>query len=137
MGAATIACCFIPLKLLVILSGTNVVMLYAGVSIAVIAGRMNGTTAVGHYRMPLYPVWPVLALIGLAGIVLTDLLDPDSGRPSLIVNFAVMAVSAAYYFAYLKRRGGWALRGADGKPLEALEAEALAGQGESLMSAPP
>ncbi len=137
MGAATIACCLIPLKLLVILSGTNVVLLYAGVSLAVIAGRINGTTAVGHYRMPLYPLWPALALIGLAGVIFVNLLDPDSGRPSLIANAAVMALSAAYYFLYLKRRGGWALRGADGKPLEELAAEALAGEAESLMSPPP
>jgi amino acid transporter len=137
MGAATIACCFIPLKLLVILSGTNVVLLYAGVSVAVIAGRINGTTAVGHYRMPLYPLWPAAALVGLAGVVFADLLDPDSGRPSLIANAAVMAVSAAYYVLYLKRRGGWALRGADGKPLDALTAEGLAGEAESLISAPP
>jgi amino acid transporter len=125
MGAATIACCFAPLSLLVILSGTNLVMLYAGVSAAVIAGRMNGTTAVGHYRMPLYPFWPVASLIGLAGVAWADLLDADSGRPSLIANLAVMGVSAAYYLLYLRRRGGWTLRGADGKPLEELEGEGL------------
>ena len=137
MGAATIACCFIPQKLLIILSGTNVVMLYAGVSVAVIAGRINGTTAVGHYRMPLYPLWPVAALVGLAGVVFANILDPDSGRPSLIVNVGVMAISAAYYLFYLRRRGGWTLRAADGKPLEALAAEGLAGGAEGLMSAPP
>lgn len=137
MGAATIACCFLPLNLLVILSGTNVVMLYAGVSIAVIAGRLNGTTAGGHYRMPLFPLWPVVALVGLAGVVVANVLDPESGRPSLVANAAVMAVSAGYYFLYLRRRGGWALRGADGKPLEELEAEVLAGEAQSLISAPP
>jgi amino acid transporter len=137
MGAATIGCCFIPQKLLVILSGTNVVMLYAGVSVAVIAGRINGTTAVGHYRMPLYPLWPAAALVGLAGVVFANILDPDAGRPSLIVNVGVMALSAAYYLFYLRRRGGWTLRAADGKPLEELEAEGLAGGAESLISAPP
>jgi len=130
MGVATIACCLLPLNLLVILSGANVALLYAGVSLAVIAGRLNGATAVGHYRMPLFPLWPVGALIGLGGVLFATLLDPDEGRPGLIVNFAVMAVSAAYYLVYLKRRGGWALRGADGKPLEALEAEVLAHQVE-------
>jgi amino acid transporter len=137
MGAATIACCFAPLSLLVILSGTNVVMLYAGVSAAAIAGRINGTTKVGHYRMPLYPLWPAAALAGLAGVAFADLLDPDSGRPSLIANLAVMAISAAYYLGYLKRRGGWALRGADGRTLEELEAEGLAGEAQPTMSAPP
>jgi amino acid transporter len=125
MGAATMAACFLDLKSLVILSGTNLVMIYGGVSLAVIAGRLNHTTDIGHYRMPLYPLWPVVSLLGLAGVAVTDLLDPESGQPSLLANLAVMAVSAAYYLFYLKRRGGWTLRAADGKPLEELEAEGL------------
>jgi amino acid transporter len=137
MGAATLACCFLPLDQLVILSGANIALLYAGVSAAVMAGRMNGTTAIGHYRMPLYPLWPIAALIGLIGVLAAAALDPDQGRPGLIANAAVMAVSAAYYLLYLRRRGGWALRGADGKLLEELEAEVLAGEAESFMSAPP
>jgi amino acid transporter len=136
MGAVTIACCFIPLKQLVILSGANIALLYAGVSVAVIAGRINGTTAVGHYRMPLYPLWPICALIGLAGALAAAALDPDEGRPGLIVNAVVMALSAAYYLFYLKRRGGWMLRAADGKPLEELEAEVLAAQGSPVLALP-
>ena len=130
MGAATIACCFMPpRRCWSCSSGTNVVMLYAGVSVAVIAGRLNGTTAVGHYRMPLYPLWPVAALLGLAGVVFANILDPKSGRPSLIANVAVMAISAAYYLLYLRRRGGWTLRGADGKPLDAAGSRGLGGRG--------
>jgi amino acid transporter len=124
-GSATLACCFLPLGLLVILSGANVVMLYAGVSVAVMAGRRNGSTAHGHYRMPLYPFWPVLALAGAAGVAVAGWMDPAQGRPGLISNLVVMALSAAYYRFYLRRRGGWTLRGADGKPLEQLEAEGL------------
>jgi amino acid transporter len=137
MGAVTLACCFIPLTQLVILSGANIALLYAGVSLAVMVGRMNGTTAVGHYRMPLYPFWPLAALVGIAGALFAAALDPEQGQPGLVANAAVMAVSAAYYLVYLKRRGGWRLRGADGKTLEELEAEVLAGEGQSLMSAPP
>jgi amino acid transporter len=128
-GAATMACCFLPPQMLVILSGTNVVMIYAGVSVAVMAGRRNGSTAHGHYRMPLYPFWPIAALVGLAGVVVADWLDPAQGRPGLISNLVVMAVSVAYYQFYLRRRGGWTLRGADGKPLAELEAEALEAEG--------
>jgi len=98
MGAATIALCFVPLDLLVILSGTNVLLLYAGVSVAVIVRRINRSTALGHYRMPLFPLWPAAALVGLGAVALVNLFDPESGRPSLIANAVVMAVSAAYYF---------------------------------------
>ena len=137
MGAVTLACCFIPLPQLVILSGANIALLYAGVSVAVMVGRRNGTTAVGHYRMPLYPFWPIAALVGIAGALFAAALDPEQGRPGLVANAVVMAVSAVYYLAYLKRRGGWALRGADGKTLEELEAEVLAGAAGSPISAPP
>lgn len=125
MGALTAACCLLPLDFLVMTTGAGLVVIYAGICVAVISGRRNGTTAVAHYRMPLYPLWPFVSLIALAGVVVADLLDPEVGRPSLIANGAVMAVSAAYYLLYLRRRGGWTLRGADGLPLEALEAEGL------------
>ena len=126
-GAATLICCFLPLRPLVILTGTNVVMLYAGVSVAVMVGRRNGSTANGHYRMPLYPFWPLAALAGLAGVAVADWLDPSEGRPGLIANLVVMAVSAGYYQLYLRRRGGWTLCGADGEPLDQLKAEGLGG----------
>ena len=119
MGVATALCCLMPLELLIMLTGTGLVVVYAGVAIAAIAGRVNGTTAVGHYRMPLYPFWPIASLVALAGVVAADLMDPASGRPSLIANLGVMIASAAYYLVYLRRRGGWVLRGADGAPLEA------------------
>jgi amino acid transporter len=119
MGAATAVCCLAPLDLLIILTGTGFVIVYAGVSVAAVMGRMNGATAVGHYRMPLYPLWPVLSLAMLAGVAWAEWLDPDAGRPSLVANAVVMILSAAYYWLYLRRRGGWTLRGADGTPLEA------------------
>ena len=119
MGVATAACCLLPLELLIMLTGTGLVMIYAGVSVAAIAGRINRTTDVGHYRMPLYPLWPALSLLMLVGVAWAEVIDPEEGRPSLIANVVVMALSAAYYLLYLRRRGGWTLRGADGTPLEA------------------
>jgi amino acid transporter len=125
MGAATAACCFLNLDLLVMLTSTGIVVIYAGVSVAVIVGRLTGSTAAGHYRMPLYPLAPIVSLVALAAVVVANLIDPDIGRPSLIANVAVMGLCGLYYALYLRRRGGWTLRGADGLPLEALEAEGL------------
>jgi len=124
MGAASLGCCFLPLDLLITLTGTGLVFIYGGISVAAMTGRANGATDVGHYRMPLYPFWPALSLMMLAGVVVADLTTPD-GRGSLAFNVAAMALSAAYWRLYLRRRGGWTLRGADGKPLEELEAEGL------------
>jgi amino acid transporter len=117
MGALTAAACFLDLKLLVMLTANGLVVLYAGVSLAAIAGRLNGSTASGDYRMPLFPLAPVLSLAALAAVAVADLMDPDTGRPSLIANLVVMAVFAAYWALYLRRRGGWALTGADGQAL--------------------
>ncbi len=125
MGAATAVCCFLSLDLLVMLTSTGIVVVYAGVSLAVMAGRRNGTTEAGAYRMPLYPLAPVLSLVGLAAVVVANVMDPEVGRPSLIANAVVMVLCAAYYAFYLQRRGGWRLRGADGLPLDALESEGL------------
>jgi len=125
MGVATLGCCLLPLGLLVMVTGAGLVVIYAGVAVAVLMGRWKRTTDVGHYRMPFYPLWPALALVALAGVMFADLMDPAVGRPSLIANLVVMAVSAAYYLLYLRRRGGWMLRGAEGEPLEALAREGL------------
>ncbi len=124
MGAATAACCGLSLDLLVMLTGAGIVVIYAGVAAASIAGRINGTTDHGHYRMPLFPLAPVLALIALAVVIGADVLDPDVGRPSLIANAAVMAAAVAYYRLVLKRRGGWALRGEGGALLDAKRSSA-------------
>lgn len=119
MGAVTAAACLLKLDMLVMLTGTGVVVVYAGVSAAAIAGRLNGSTDHGAYRMPLFPLAPVAALAALGAVIVADLFDPEVGRPSLIVNLAVMALSAGYYMLVLRRRGGWALRGEGGALLAA------------------
>jgi amino acid transporter len=119
MGALTAACCFMDLHVLVMLTANGLVMVYGGVCVAAIAGRSNGSTKAALYRMPLYPLAPAISLIALAVIAVADLADETVGRPSLLANFAVMAAFAAYYWLYLRRRGGWALRGADGEALAA------------------
>jgi amino acid transporter len=122
MGAASAACCFLDLGLLVMLTATGIVAIYGGVSLAALAGRRNGSTAAAEYRMPLYPLAPIFSLAAVAAVAVVNLIDPAVGQPSLIGNGVVMAAFAGYYLFYLKRRGGWVLRGADGMPLEALEA---------------
>ena len=119
MGAATAACCFFDLNTLVMLTANGLVLVYAGVSIAVLIGRRTGATAGGHYRMPWFPLAPVLALAALAAVAVADLADAQTGRPSLIANIVVMLAFAAYHRLYLRRRGGWALRGSDGEDLRA------------------
>lgn len=107
IGAVGIATCFIPLQVLLVLSGSGLVVIYAGIAVATIAGRRSGATAHAAYRMPLYPLAPIVTLIALAFVVYYSWQDLGEGRPGLIATAAQVAGSAAYYWFVVKRRGAW------------------------------
>ncbi|HMI18047.1 MAG TPA: amino acid permease, partial [Sphingomonas sp.] len=110
VGAIGAACCFISLKFMLILNGGGLIVTYAAISLAAIVGRRDGTSAHGHYRMPLFPLAPVFTLLALAYVVYTNLLDPDEGRPAMIATAAQIVAAAAYYWFVLRRRGAWVVR---------------------------
>jgi amino acid transporter len=111
MGLTSVAWCFAPLELLETLIASGVVVIYGGLCLAVIKGRHTGASAHAPYRMPLYPLFPALALIVLAGMVWMGLMDPKTGRPGLLAAGGIVAISALYYFVALRGRGRWAHRG--------------------------
>lgn len=113
VGGFGIAACFLPLTLLLVLSGTGLVAIYAGISVAAIVGRRTGRTAHAAYRMPIYPVAPVVTLLALAYVVWTSWLDPVEGRPGLVMTAGQIALSISYYWFVLRRRGGWYVDDAD------------------------
>ena len=106
-GALGIACCFIKLNFLLILSGGGLLVTYAAISLAALAGRRTGSTAHGHYRMPLFPVAPILTLIALAYVAWNNWLDVEAGRPGLIATAAQIGAAILYYLLVLRRRGAW------------------------------
>ncbi len=111
-GVAGMAACFAPFHLLLVLAGMNVVVSYALVCLAVIAGRVRGTTAHAPYRMPLFPLAPVVVLAALAGVAVANWTDPDVGRPSLIAAAALLGLFAAYYGLMRRwKRLRWVLAG--------------------------
>ncbi|WP_294282344.1 APC family permease [uncultured Sphingomonas sp.] len=109
VGGVGVACCFLPLTLLLVLSGTGLVAIYAGIAIAAMVGRRTGATAHARYRMPLYPLAPVVTLIALAYVVWTSWQDASEGRPGLLMTGAQIVASAAYYWFVLRRRGDWSV----------------------------
>ncbi|MCP3733666.1 APC family permease [Sphingomonas sp. RP10(2022)] len=109
VGGIGVACCFLPLTLLLVLSGTGLVAIYAGIAVAAMVGRRSGATAHARYRMPLYPAAPIVTLIALGYVVWTSWLDPAEGRPGLIMTAAQILLSAGYYWFVLRRRGGWSV----------------------------
>lgn len=111
-GATGMAACFLPFHLLLVLSGTTIVVVYMLLSLGAIAGRLTGTTAHAAYRMPLFPLAPVVVLAALAGVIFANWTDPDVGRPSLLAAAALLAIFAAYYGLMRRwRRLRWVLAG--------------------------
>ncbi len=113
-GVLSASMCLVNLTSLVILTATGIVGTYALVCVSALVGRANGATAHGHYRMPLFPFAPILALVALAGVIWGSWLDAAQSRISLFENAAIMLAFAAYYLVVLKPRKGWVLRGPDG-----------------------
>ncbi len=113
-GALSCLLCFVSLQLLLVMTGTAIVLVYGALCVAVLVGRRTGSTAHAAYRMPLYPWPPVLALIVLGYVVYTNCIDPKTGQPSLVVDLVIVVVSALYYQFVLRRRGSWVLREPEG-----------------------
>ncbi|ONF73567.1 APC family permease [Amycolatopsis keratiniphila] len=108
-GLVAALLCFVDPKLLLVVTSTSIVAVYAALCLGAIVGRRTGATAHAKYRMPWFPVAPVLALGVLVFVVYQNVLDPSVGRPSLIVTACVALLSIAYYVLVLRRRGGWKL----------------------------
>ncbi len=109
-GALAAVLCFVDLNLLLVMTGTAIVVVYGALCVAVIAGRRTGSTSHALYRMPFYPWPPLLALLVLAYVVYTNLLDPKTGQLSLLATLGITLVSGVYYRLVLRRRGDWVLR---------------------------
>jgi len=117
-GAVVMASCLIPFHLLLVLTGAGVVVMYVLLCAGVIVGRRNGTTAHGAYKMPLYPLAPIVGLVALAYVLYANWLDPDVGRPSLIATAAIALLAIAYCVVMRRRRGPtWAVTGPTEEPI--------------------
>ena len=108
-GVVSIALCFLGLNLILMLTGTGIVLVYLGICAAAIAGRRSGTSKSAVYRMPLYPLWPIIGLVSLAYVLYTSALDPELGRPSLIINGVIVLLAIGYYRLVLRRKQEWVL----------------------------
>ena len=109
-GVLASVLCLVDLQILLVMTGTAIVLVYGTLCVAVIAGRRTGSTAHAAYRMPFFPWPPVLGLIVLAYVLYTNCIDPVIGRKSLAVDVFIVAASALYYACVLRRRGTWILR---------------------------
>jgi amino acid transporter len=110
-GVLAGAACFISMTMLLVITGTGIVVIYVLLNVAAVEGRRKGITAHGPYKMPLYPFWPIVGFVAMAYVLYANFLDEAVGRPSLWATLGIIVLSAAYYFLILRRRGRWELRG--------------------------
>jgi amino acid transporter len=106
VGAYSAACCFVPAHVLLVFLSGLLVYGWSLVCLAVLIGRMKGLTGVkGYWRSPLFPLAPVVGLGMSVAFTVADLLDPDAGRPSLLLLGLVVGAALAWYQFVLRRRG--------------------------------
>jgi amino acid transporter len=89
------------------------------------SGRRSGRTGTHAYRMPLYPLIPVLGIFLLIGEIAALWVDRDIGRPSLFIWVGINAFSYSYYrFVLMRRPEGWRMEGPRDIDAQALRARA-------------
>jgi amino acid transporter len=108
-GALAAGLCFVDLKLLLIATGTGTAVIYGVLCLAVLMGRRTGVTDHGFHRSPFHPWLPLATLAALAGVLYADWIDPDEGRPGLLIAVGVSAAFALYYAIGVRGRGRWRL----------------------------
>jgi hypothetical protein len=86
--------------------GMSLVVSYSFIAISAIVARANGATRHGHYRMPLWPVAPILAAIALIYVAKEQPLN------LLVITGGEMAVGLLWWAAVvLPERGkAWTLK---------------------------
>jgi amino acid transporter len=114
MGVISLLWCFAPLPFLITVIASGTVGIYVSLCLSVMMGRRRGTTRHGVYRMPLFPLAPVLALVAMVAVLWTSLLDAKVGRPGVLSSLSIVLVSAGLYRFVLRRGGRWAHRGPTG-----------------------
>ena len=110
-GVIAAGVCFADESVLLVVTGTALVVVYGVLCLAVLNGRRTGSTAHGSYRMPLFPLPPLLGLAALVYVIYANAADPVVGRPSLIVTAVILVLSAGYYLVRRRLQGDWVLRG--------------------------
>jgi amino acid transporter len=101
-----ILCLTVSLDTIIVLTGATLVLNYAIVAIGAIVGRLTGATAHGPYRMPLFPLPPVLAIAALAYIT------TKQTQKSLTVTGVTMLIGLVYWAVVIRPQKGraWNLK---------------------------
>jgi amino acid transporter len=96
----------VSLNTLITLTGADLVVWYALIAIAAIVGRVSGATRTSPYRMPWWPLPPLLALAG-TGYVATQ----QTGKSLLVAGVTVL-IGLVYWAVFIvpQRGRAWNLK---------------------------
>ncbi|GMA65151.1 hypothetical protein [Alicyclobacillus fastidiosus] len=89
-------CYFTSLNNLITFTGVIIVVIYLLVAISAIVIRFKHKSADKRFRMPLWPIPPVIAIIGVI-VALTQQSNGD-----LVKTAVIIVVGVIYWFAYLR-----------------------------------
>jgi amino acid transporter len=108
-GAVSALCLWLmPLDLMITATGATVVITYALVGAAALAGRMNRQTARAAYRMPWWPLVPLLMIIATV-IVTYETWLTDWVPVAVAVGLFVVGIPYFYLYLYPRRGDRWTL----------------------------
>jgi amino acid transporter len=103
---SAILCLTVDLNTLITLTGASHVLEYGLISLAALVGRQGGATAASPYRMPGWPVPPLVALFALIYIT------TQQTQTALLVTGGTILIGLVYWavFIYPQRGRAWNLR---------------------------
>ncbi|MEV0699518.1 APC family permease [Saccharopolyspora sp. NPDC050389] len=104
----TLAYWLLPFQVLLLGSGASLVITYVMVGLAALVGRIRGRTRRAVYRMPGWPLPPLLLLATMVVVVYENLL---SDWVPVAITVGILAVGYLYYYAYIhpRRDDRWTL----------------------------
>ncbi|WP_174278831.1 APC family permease [Sphingomonas bacterium] len=106
MGGFGLAGTLLPERILLLILGNSNVITYAGLCIAALWGRRSGSTEGAPWRMPAFPLPPLLGLLFLVVVAGFSLADA-AGQIGFLVSVATLVISALLF----SRTGSDATRG--------------------------
>ena len=106
-GGLAAGLCLLPLRWLLMLSGSGVTLIYVALALACLLHGPRRATTPG-WRLPLWPA-PPLAAVGLLAVF--AVVSFKDAAASFAVSLVCAAAFALYYAMVLKPRGDWRLRG--------------------------
>ncbi|MFK4730386.1 APC family permease [Agromyces mediolanus] len=108
MGVIALAACFVPFDILLNATGSTLAFSYGFIALAALVvrrRRAGETVPAGGFRMALWPLPPVIALIAIAAIFVIGILDPSQWL-SLGIAAGIVVAGFLYYLLYLRANPG-------------------------------